>query len=168
MRKRWDRQTDRQTDWHTDRQTNKQTDKRNKKTIAPDWVGDYNKKTIAPDWVGDYNNCIDLMESTISSDIIGTCPFTLTPCTWHVVLNKEAKSYTLSTTGFNPNLQVCSEWLLELWCNYTFVTVILHLLKLSHTPLTSVLISYNSPVAVVDTPQNLFICKWLHWIYLTK
>ena len=28
----------------TDRMTNKQTDKRNKKTIAPDRVGDYNKQ----------------------------------------------------------------------------------------------------------------------------
>ena len=54
------RQTDRQTHTHT--QTDKQTDKRNKKTIDPDWVGDYkqsdkrNKKTIDPDWVGAYNN----------------------------------------------------------------------------------------------------------------
>ena len=44
----------RQTDRQNDKQTNKQTDKRNKKTIAPDRVGDY-KKTIAPDRVGDYN-----------------------------------------------------------------------------------------------------------------
>ena len=35
----------RQTDRQTDRMTNKQTDKRNKKTIAPDRVGDYNKAT---------------------------------------------------------------------------------------------------------------------------
>ena len=38
------RQTDRQTDRQNDKQTNKQTDNRNKKTIAPDRVGDYNDK----------------------------------------------------------------------------------------------------------------------------
>ena len=42
--------------------TNKQTDKRNKKTIAPDRVGDYNKATKQKDYTspalagaGDYN-----------------------------------------------------------------------------------------------------------------
>ena len=47
------RETDRQTDRQTDRMTNKQTDKRNKKTIAPDRVGDYNKLDIAIDIVPD-------------------------------------------------------------------------------------------------------------------